>query len=75
MAVPAPSFVNDCVAASEDFEPALRTRIHETLACLSPHKRPRHVIIRDHALSRTAGGKLRRPELADWAKAQVARRL
>ncbi len=71
VAVPAPRFVDECLAAGADVGPALQSRIHETLACLAPHKRPRHVIIREDALLRTAGGKLRRPELADWAKAQV----
>lgn len=74
VAVPAPSFVSDCRAANEDAERALQSRIRETLACLAPHKHPWHVIIRDHALLRTSSGKLRRPELANCAKAQVEHR-
>jgi acyl-coenzyme A synthetase/AMP-(fatty) acid ligase len=47
------------------------SRIRELLASLAPHKRPRHIVLRDEPLPRTAAGKLRRGELADWASEAV----
>ena len=52
--------------AGEDRE-SLESRIRGALASLAPHKRPRHVVMRDQPLPRTAAGKLRRAELAAWA--------
>ena len=74
VAVPAPSFLDQCLAAHVEVGPALQSRIQETLACLAPHKRPRHVIVREDSLLRTAGGKLQRRELTDWANAQMEQR-
>ncbi len=68
VAVPDPDFVSACRAAGRDIEQTLQRRIREALASLAPYKRPRRVILRDHPLPRTAAGKLRRPELAEWAR-------
>jgi len=52
---------------------ALRARIRAALAGLAPYKRPRRIIVRAEPLPRTASGKLRRAELAAWARAQGER--
>jgi long-chain acyl-CoA synthetase len=74
VAVPAPGFASVCGEADDDVEQALNRRIRDALAGLAPHKRPRRVLLRDRPLPRTAAGKLRRPELAQWARMRAGLR-
>lgn len=71
VAVPSPGFVDACNAAGDDVEATLHGRLRDTLASLAPHKRPRRLFLREQPLPRTAAGKLRRSELAEWARAQM----
>ena len=71
VAVPSPDFVDTCNAAGDDVEAALHIRVRDALALLAPHKRPRRLFLREQPLPRTAAGKLRRSELAEWARAQM----
>ena len=71
VAVPSAGFVDACQAAGDDVEQTLQRRVHDALASVAAHKRPRRVILREQALPRTATGKLRRAELAEWARTRV----
>ena len=68
--VPSPGFLQACKAAGDDVEQILQRRVHEALASLAPHKRPRRLFLREQSLPRTETGKLRRQELTAWAKAR-----
>jgi long-chain acyl-CoA synthetase len=70
VAVPTADVVGAHQTANDSGAKALEQRIRDCLACLASHKRPRRVILREHALPRNASGKLLREELTEWARHQ-----
>jgi len=71
VAVPAQAIEGVDCDSIENRKPALEARIRDLLTSLAPYKRPRHIVLHDRPLPRTAAGKLLRAELARWASEAI----